>query len=1110
MQEQSVKTSSKQTSATPLPVAGLLKSRSWGDTVQRTDAFDQGVEERGFLQPRPFSQSSDASIASNHPGNLAQLQRQLDVTKSNGFNFGQLSVEPVARIPIQTKLTVGSPGDKYEQEADQVADRVMDKLDAPAPSNAESGQAVQRQDVGEDEEQVNTKPLADTIQRQGGEAPGMAAPTIESAIKEKRGGGQPLENSLRRNMEGAFGADFSGVRVHTDSKSDMLNRSLQAKAFTTGQDIHFKQANYDPGSKEGQKLIAHELTHVIQQNGGKIQPKWENKTIQRSSQSPTITPASPSVIQREPAEPQAGDVNPENLKNVGAAIEQSMQQAIGITGQEKNKNVQALSTYEEADNDIKANLVGKTNEAGDFAKQIDEKVSSASGEGEKENGSKGKQNTEQGPSEADKQKVKDADKQLAEAEAKAGLPQGKVEGLDATPPNNASANRAAGSPASSLFSRLAKKLWKSKTRINRKAEPGVQAVKPKLLTQGPVVQRFFKKLWSGAKSLGSKVWSGIKAAASWAWNKLKSAFNFIWQRIKKLVAKVKEKVGGVVQKVRSIFSPVQQLSQAIASTKAEIPGQIKSKDDTITGLTQATEMAKQLTAFKGSQDSGETATINRKADDSQAQAATQSPVNKEPGWFEKGGMNEELADGPKNLGGKIALGALEAVAAPLSPRFWASAVEEYKGIWGLSSEQAKLLYGEGTIGTVFRVVDTAAVTAKQVATITGSIGTLLAIIGGITSLTGVGLPVGAACLAAAGILAKITLVAGALAAALKFAVAGRQYKLSRDYPPGSREREILSQKWKANAVDGVMNAVTAGLSYGGGFAGGFAKSAKAAKLAKETSKAALKDGLSKSAARDAGKMVFKNQIKRGGGEATKGIFGKVASTFKGFGKYLKGKGYARIGGGIRKGGKLLSEATRKAGAGGYVVDSTFLKPLLKEGGKAVVGSETKEQARGKEEKLIQEALRSSELRAMIKEHKKLDKNSIIDAEELGVFAQEERTQKIKDAKQKVSEFLEKFRKVGVKGLSPEERKKLMIILRMRSFENEKDEDKLVELFSEQNSQNPQNEGGQNSNEDDHLKWQKASSAYEQLSKKEKPSIADYREMARLSNYIKELERKNKK
>jgi hypothetical protein len=71
-------------------------------------------------------------------------------------------------------------------------------------------------------------------------------------------------------MGQAMGADFSGVKVHTDSQSDQLNQSIQAKAFTTGQDVFFRQGAYDPGSREGQELIAHELTHVVQQNGSAV------------------------------------------------------------------------------------------------------------------------------------------------------------------------------------------------------------------------------------------------------------------------------------------------------------------------------------------------------------------------------------------------------------------------------------------------------------------------------------------------------------------------------------------------------------------------------------------------------------------------------------------------------------------------------------------------------------------------------------------------------------------------------------------------------------------------------------------------------------------------
>jgi hypothetical protein len=74
-------------------------------------------------------------------------------------------------------------------------------------------------------------------------------------------------------MEGAFGADFSGVKVHTDSKSHELNQSIQARAFTTGQDIFFRQGEYNPGSRPGQELLAHELTHVVQQNGSAVSKK---------------------------------------------------------------------------------------------------------------------------------------------------------------------------------------------------------------------------------------------------------------------------------------------------------------------------------------------------------------------------------------------------------------------------------------------------------------------------------------------------------------------------------------------------------------------------------------------------------------------------------------------------------------------------------------------------------------------------------------------------------------------------------------------------------------------------------------------------------------------
>jgi hypothetical protein len=120
-------------------------------------------------------------------------------------------------------------------------------------------------------------------------AGGDASTELETSIQTAKGGGQPLDGGLQRSMGQAMGADFSGVKVHTDAQSDQLNKSIQAKAFTTGQDVFFRQGAYEPSSRGGQELIAHELTHVVQQNGG---------AVQRSPQQTTTSSVGDERIQR--------------------------------------------------------------------------------------------------------------------------------------------------------------------------------------------------------------------------------------------------------------------------------------------------------------------------------------------------------------------------------------------------------------------------------------------------------------------------------------------------------------------------------------------------------------------------------------------------------------------------------------------------------------------------------------------------------------------------------------------------------------------------------------------------------------------------------------------
>lgn len=94
-----------------------------------------------------------------------------------------------------------------------------------------------------------------------------ASAAVTESIERTRGGGHALPPGLRLRMESAFGADFAGVRLHTDAHADALNRALSAAAFTTGRDIYFRQGQYDPEGASGRRLLAHELTHVAQQAG---------------------------------------------------------------------------------------------------------------------------------------------------------------------------------------------------------------------------------------------------------------------------------------------------------------------------------------------------------------------------------------------------------------------------------------------------------------------------------------------------------------------------------------------------------------------------------------------------------------------------------------------------------------------------------------------------------------------------------------------------------------------------------------------------------------------------------------------------------------------------
>jgi hypothetical protein len=123
---------------------------------------------------------------------------------------------------------------------------------------------------------------------------GRAHPDVEAAISQTRGGGQRLDDNSRQSIGGQLGDSLDDVRVHTDDHANRLASSVSARAFTTGTDVYFGKGEHNPGSTDGQQLLAHELTHVVQQRG--------------ASTSGPLTVSQPGDALENEAEATAGDV----------------------------------------------------------------------------------------------------------------------------------------------------------------------------------------------------------------------------------------------------------------------------------------------------------------------------------------------------------------------------------------------------------------------------------------------------------------------------------------------------------------------------------------------------------------------------------------------------------------------------------------------------------------------------------------------------------------------------------------------------------------------------------------------------------------------------------
>ncbi|NEO44500.1 MAG: DUF4157 domain-containing protein [Moorea sp. SIO4A3] len=300
------------------------------------------------VQAKPTPLATHSPV---HP--MLQLQRKL-------------GNQAVNRL-IQTKMQVGEPDDVYEKEADSVAAQVM-RMPAPPVQNQSEDEDIQTKPIAlqlqseeediqtkpyglqlqseeeeiqtkpialqlqseeediqtkpyglqlqSDEEEIQTKPIGVQLQTEEEEIqtkanPGQTpqvSPNLETKIQSRRGTGQPLPASTRAFMEPRFGHDFSGVKVHTDSIAASAAQELNAQAFTTGQDIFFGSGYYEPHTTTGKTLLAHELTHTIQQ-----QPTLRSASLAEPS-APEQVPTAPKPSLPPLSSEEAGDNQPLETK----------------------------------------------------------------------------------------------------------------------------------------------------------------------------------------------------------------------------------------------------------------------------------------------------------------------------------------------------------------------------------------------------------------------------------------------------------------------------------------------------------------------------------------------------------------------------------------------------------------------------------------------------------------------------------------------------------------------------------------------------------------------------------------------------------------------------
>ncbi len=221
------------------------------------------LQSKEQVQQKPISETISSVQAKEMKEEDKSVQKKSD--KEEDKKVQKKSDKKEEEKPVQKKEK------EEEKPLQKKSDKEEEKPVQAKCAECEKEDKVQKKDKKEEEKPVQKKGQNSETEIQNNE--------LEGKLDSSKGSGTGLDKKTKREMESGFGSDFSNVKIHTDANAVQMSQELGAQAFTNGNDVYFNEGKYNPGSKEGKHLLAHELTHTVQQTGA----KQKSGTIQKSS-----------------------------------------------------------------------------------------------------------------------------------------------------------------------------------------------------------------------------------------------------------------------------------------------------------------------------------------------------------------------------------------------------------------------------------------------------------------------------------------------------------------------------------------------------------------------------------------------------------------------------------------------------------------------------------------------------------------------------------------------------------------------------------------------------------------------------------------------------------